>query len=239
VNGRETLDPERWIVPRRDRVVVDGRLVGDDVPRVVIAFHKPKGCVTTRVDPGGRPTVYDVLGEVSRWVFPVGRLDRDTSGLLVLTNDHRLGERLTAPEHCVSKTYHARVSGVPDREALRALREGLALDGGVVTRPARVRVLGTPSGTTTPLSRHAARGKAASSTWLEIVLTEGKNRQVRRMGAAVGHEVLDLVRVAIGALPLGGLAPGEWRELGPGEVELLAGRESLGQRARRSGPKRV
>jgi pseudouridine synthase len=181
--------------------------VGDDTPRVVLAFHKPRGVVTTRADPGGRPTVYDALGDVGRWVFPVGRLDRDSSGLLILTNDHRLGERLTSPDHHVPKTYHARVVGVPDAEALRALREGLPLDDGTLTRPARVRVLGTASG--------------GSSTWLEIVLTEGKNRQVRRMGAAVGHEVLDLVRVGIGRLALGDLAPGKWRELDAGQVRSL------------------
>ena len=97
VNGALERAPSRWIDPARDRVEVDGRRVGDDTPRVVIAFHKPKGLVTTRADPGGRPTVYDALGDVGRWVFPVGRLDRDTSGLLILTNDHRLGERLTVP----------------------------------------------------------------------------------------------------------------------------------------------
>ena len=114
------------------------------------------------------------------------------------------------------KTYHARVAGLPDAEALRALREGLPLDDGTVTRPAKVRVLGTPRG--------------EGSTWLEIVLTEGKNRQVRRMGAAVGHEVLELVRVRIGRLSLGDLAPGEWRELGPAEVQsLLAGARPLRQ----------
>jgi 23S rRNA pseudouridine2605 synthase len=208
VNGREALDPTRWILPRRDRVVVDGRGVGDDATRVVIALHKPKGCVTTRSDPGGRRTVYDVLGDVGRWVFPVGRLDRDTSGLLVLTNDHRLGQRLTEPDHAVPKTYHARVRGVPDREALRALREGLPLDDGTLTRPATVRVLGSPP-------------RAEGSTWLEIVLHEGKNRQVRRMGAAVGHEVLELVRVRIGRLALGDMPPGEWRELAPAEIRLL------------------
>jgi 23S rRNA pseudouridine2605 synthase len=208
VNGREALDPTRWILPRRDRVVVDGRGVGDDATRVVIALHKPKGCVTTRSDPGGRRTVYDVLGDVGRWVFPVGRLDRDTSGLLVLTNDHRLGQRLTEPDHAVPKTYHARVRGVPDREALRALREGLPLDDGTLTRPATVRVLGSPP-------------RAEGSTWLEIVLHEGRNRQVRRMGAAVGHEVLELVRVRIGRLALGDMAPGEWRELAPAEIRLL------------------
>jgi 23S rRNA pseudouridine2605 synthase len=237
VNGREALLPERWILPRRDRVVVDGRLVGEDVPRTVIALHKPKGCVTTRADPGGRATVYDVLGAVGRpapasagssgargWVFPVGRLDRDTSGLLVLTNDHRLGQRLTDPEHRIPKTYHARVRGIPDREALRALREGLALDDATVTRPAQVRVLGSlprREGLSWVKSQGSSRVKSRGSTWLEIVLTEGKNRQVRRMGAAVGHEVIELVRVAIGALPLGDLAPGEWRELGPEEVARL------------------
>jgi len=216
VQGAVEREPSRWIDPSRDRVLVDGRPVGDDTPRVVLALHKPVGFVTTRSAPGGRATVYDALGDVGRWVFPVGRLDRDTSGLLVLTNDHRLGERLTSPEHHVPKTYHARVAGLPDAEALRALREGLPLDDGTVTRPAKVRVLGTPRG--------------EGSTWLEIVLTEGKNRQVRRMCAAVGHDVLELVRVRIGRLSLGDLAPGEWRELGPAEVQsLLAGARLLRQ----------
>jgi pseudouridine synthase len=233
VGGAVERSPSRRIDPLRDRVVVDGRRVGDRTRRVVLAFHKPAGVVTTRADPGGRATVYDALGDLGRlapagasatpgWVFPVGRLDRDTSGLLILTNDHRLGERLTSPDHRVPKTYHARVRGVPDGEALRALREGLPLGDGTVTRPARVRVLGTPSGAAAGRSGPAGREAAAVSTWLEIVLTEGKNRQVRRMGAAVGHEVVELVRVRVGRLGLGGLAPGEWRELGPQELESLA-----------------
>ena len=188
-----------------DRVRVDGRRVGDETERVVLALHKPVGFITTRVaTPAGGPTVYDARSAdvARRWVFPVGRLDRDTSGLLVLTNDHRLGERLTDPEHHVPKTYHARVAGVPDAEALRALREGLPLDDGTLTRPAKVRVLGTARGA----RRASPRGPG--STWLEIVLTEGKNRQVRRMGAAVGHEVVELVRVRIGGLPRRALAPG-------------------------------
>jgi 23S rRNA pseudouridine2605 synthase len=220
VNGVVARSPSRWIAPARDRVQVDGRRAGDEAERVVLAFHKPVGVVTTRADPAGRRTVYDALGDVGGWVFPVGRLDRDSSGLLILTNDHRLGERLTAPDHHVPKTYHARVRGVPDGEALRALREGLALDDGTLTRPAKVRVLGTPRS-----RERSGAGSGGASTWLEIVLTEGKNRQVRRMGAAVGHDVLDLVRVRIGRLDLGGLAPGEWRALGPEDVRhLLAGR---------------
>jgi 23S rRNA pseudouridine2605 synthase len=217
VNGALERTPSRWIDPVHDRVVVDGRRVGDERPRVVLAFYKPKGVVTTRADPQGRATVYDALGDVGSWVFPVGRLDRDSSGLLILTNDHRLGERLTSPDHRVPKTYRARVAGVPDAEALRALREGLPLDDGTLTRPAKVRVLGTPRG-------GPDTSRAEGSTWLEIVLTEGKNRQVRRMGAAVGHEVLALVRVRIGRLDLGDLAPGEWRELGPEEVKSLLAR---------------
>jgi 23S rRNA pseudouridine2605 synthase len=205
VNAGVERDPSRWIEPGRDRVSVDGGPVGDETPRVVIAFHKPVGVVTTRADPGGRATVYDALGDLGRWVFPVGRLDRDTSGLLILTNDHRLGERLTSPEHEVPKTYHALVAGIPEPETLRALREGLPLEDGVLTRPARVRALGSRRG----------------STWLEIVLREGRNRQVRRMCALVGHEVQQLVRVAIGSLGLAGLAVGEWRELEPAEVARL------------------
>jgi 23S rRNA pseudouridine2605 synthase len=216
VGGAVERKPSRWIDPARDRVRVDGRPVGDDTVRVVLAFHKPTGVVTTRTDPGGRKTVYDVLGDVGRWVFPVGRLDRDTSGLLVLTNDHRLGERLTSPEHHVPKAYHVRVDGVPDAQALRALREGLPLDDGE-TRPATVRVLGAARGAP---AAGAAEGRV--STWLEIVLTEGRNRQVRRMCAAVGHDVLELVRVRVGRLLLGDLAPGQWRELSPEEVKALA-----------------
>jgi len=213
VAGRVERDPRRRLDLRRDRLALDGRPVDASVERIVIALHKPAGLVTTRADPGGRPTVYAALGDLGRWVFPVGRLDRASSGLLILTNDHRLGERLTAPEHHVPKTYHARVRGVPDRAALQALREGLPLADGSLTRPAAVRLLGSPRG---------AVGDAATS-WLELVLTEGKNRQVRRMGAAVGHEVLELVRVAIGGLRLGALASGEWRRLEPGEVAALAG----------------
>jgi 23S rRNA pseudouridine2605 synthase len=209
VLGRVCRSPSRRVDPARDAIAVDGRRVSEGGERLVIALHKPVGLVTTRVDPGGRPTVYAALQGLPRWVFPVGRLDRDSSGLLVFTNDHRLGEQLTSPLAHVAKTYHVRVRGVPDAAVLAALREGTPLEDGTTTRPATVRVIG------------AARGSDAPSTWLEIVLTEGKNRQLRRMGAAVGHEVLELVRVAIGRFRLGTLASGEWRELGPAEVAEL------------------
>jgi 23S rRNA pseudouridine2605 synthase len=206
VGGRTVRWPQRRIDARRDRVEVDGLRVGDAAERIVVALHKPAGYITTRVDPGGRATVYELLRGLDRWVFPVGRLDRDSAGLLVLTNDHRLGQRLTDPAHEVPKTYHVRVEGAPDEAALRALREGVPLPDGRPSRPARVRVLGT------------ARG---GQTWLEVVLQEGRNRQVRRMCAAVGHEVHELVRVAIGTLPLGDLPAGGWRRLDAAEVRRL------------------
>jgi 23S rRNA pseudouridine2605 synthase len=209
VRGHEVTDPDFWLDPSRDVVVVDGRIVSDATARIVIAFHKPVGLVTTRTDPGGRPTVYDSLRDVGQWVFPVGRLDRDTSGLLIMTNDHRLGERLTSPLAHVPKTYHARVAGIPDASALQLLREGVPIGRGETTRPAKVRALGS---------------SRSGGTWLELVLTEGKNRQIRRMGAAVGHDVLELVRVAVGGLGLGDLRPGEWRRLDAEEVARLAGR---------------
>jgi pseudouridine synthase len=206
LNGRVVKRPEARIDPERDEVSVDGEVVGDLVETLAIALHKPVGYVTTRRDPAGRPTVYDLIGDVGRYVFPVGRLDRDSSGLLVLTNDHRLGERLTSPAAHVPKTYHVRVAGLPDAQALRALREGLPLDDGP-TRPARVRSLGA---------------RRDGTAWLEIALTEGKNRQVRRMCAAVGHDVIDLVRVAIGRLSLGELAPGRWKTLDAKDLARLA-----------------
>jgi pseudouridine synthase len=212
VGGRRVLFPARRIDPRRDHVSVDGAPVGDETERLTVALHKPPGYITSRTDPGGRSTVYELLRDLGRWVFPVGRLDRDTSGLLILTNDHRLGHRLTDPTHDVPKTYHARVKGLPEEGVLDLLRKGIDVGDGALTRPARVRVLG------------AAR---SGTTWLEIVLKEGKNRQVRRMCSAVGHDVLDLTRVAIGGLLLGDLAPGEWRRLAPGELSRLQSKEGL------------
>lgn len=205
VGGRVALSPRLRIDPVRDRVEVDGAHVHDLRRHVVLALHKPEGYVTTRHEPGGRPTVYDLLDDVGAWVFPVGRLDRDTAGLLVFTNDHRLGQELTDPGSHVPRTYHARVRGLPADDALRVLREGAVLEDGTRCRPAGVRALGgTPAG-----------------AWLEIVLTEGKNRQVRRMCASIGHEVLELTRVSIGGLALGDLARGAWRRLDADEIALL------------------
>jgi len=246
VDGLVVRAPQRRIQARRQRVEVDGLRVSDQRRQVVVALHKPAGYVTTRSDPGGRPTVYDLLGEVGQWVFPVGRLDRETSGLLILTNDHRLGEELTDPQRHVPKTYHARVRGVPSAEALRVLRDGVALEDGTRCRPAVVHALGTAragpaeaagrgvSGAFPSLraadslrreriddEQRAAGAAGRGGAWLEIVLTEGKNRQVRRMCALVGHDVKELVRVRIGALALDELPRGEWRRLDESDLARL------------------
>ena len=215
VDGAVVRAPQRRVNPRRHRVEVDGVRVGDRRRRVALVLHKPPGYLTTRSDPGGRPTVYDLLGDVGAWVFPVGRLDRDSSGLLILTNDHRLGDELTDPGRHVPKTYHARVRGVPSKEALAALRGGVTLEDGTRCRPARVRALGVAGG------RGAEREPAS---WLEITLTEGKNRQVRRMCAVVGHDVLELARVRIGALALDDLPRGAWRRLTEEDLAALRAR---------------
>jgi 23S rRNA pseudouridine2605 synthase len=209
VRGRVARAPSLRVDLRRDRIAIDGRAVGEaDVERFVLAYHKPVGLITSRVDPGGRPTIYDALRDLPGWVFPVGRLDRDSSGLLILTNDHRLGQRLTDPEAHVEKRYHVRVQGLPSRVTLAALREGIDIGDSKPTRPARVRLLGTPR---------------EGGAWLEIALTEGRNRQIRRMCAALGHDVIALVRVAIGRLTLSDLEVGAWRRLDQGEVGRLLG----------------
>jgi 23S rRNA pseudouridine2605 synthase len=185
-------------VERADDVRVDGRPVGAQRLRHVL-LNKPRGTITTARDPEGRPTVVDLVGDEIR-VVPVGRLDRDTTGVLVLTNDGPLAHRLAHPRYQVEKTYVVEVEGELDDDAVRRLAEGLELEDGP-TAPARVRRLGP--------SR------------LELVLHEGRNRQVRRMLEAVGHPVTKLRRSRYAGLGPGRLRPGDWRELTRAEVAAL------------------
>jgi pseudouridine synthase len=208
VNGRVAVSPRPPVDPARDQVLVDGLRVAAAAERLVVALHKPVGLLTTRVDPRERPTVYEALRDLDRWVFPVGRLDKDTSGLLILTNDTALGRTLTDPDHHIPRTYQARVRGRPDPETLRLMCEGVDLGNGLVTRPAVARLLPAPA-TDPPTSL------------LELTLTEGRRRQVRRMCALLGHPVRTLARTRIGALDLGDLAPGQWRLLGPPDLARL------------------
>jgi len=198
VNG-EVADLGRRVDAERDRVEVDGAAVGVRPGQVYYLLNKPRGVVTTAADTHGRPTVVDLVPGEPR-VFPVGRLDADTEGLLLLTNDGELTHRLTHPSFGVEKEYLAEVVGTPSPAAVRRLREGVDLEDGR-TAPARVAVV-PPRG-------------------LRIVVHEGRNRQVRRMCEAVGHPVVRLVRTRIGPLADRDLAPGEWRELSIAEVRGL------------------
>jgi 23S rRNA pseudouridine2605 synthase len=199
VGGKVVLDPA-LDVTERDAVAVDGRSVSAE-PTVVIALNKPAGVVSTARDTHGRPTVVDLVAERGLRLYPVGRLDLDTTGLLLLTNDGELANLLTHPRHEVAKTYRARVHDPPvGTDALRALREGVALDDGP-TLPARVR--------------------QPRPGVLEITLREGRKRQVRRMCEAVGHPVRSLERIAFGPLRLGDLARGAHRRLAPEEIDRL------------------
>jgi pseudouridine synthase len=185
-----------------DRVELDGRVLRPE-PLAYVLLHKPAGVVTTAHDPYGRPTVVGLVGHARR-IVPVGRLDADTTGALLLTNDGALAHRLAHPRYGVEKTYLADVEGVPGPDALRRLAEGVELEDGR-TAPARVRLVGR------------RRGGAR----LELVLHEGRKRQVRRMCEAVGHPVVRLHRRAYAGLTVEGLAPGEWRELTGAEVAGL------------------
>ncbi|MBI3097856.1 MAG: rRNA pseudouridine synthase [Planctomycetes bacterium] len=216
VNGRVVRHPELGIAAGRDRVSVDGRPL-EAARRFSILLHKPVDVVTTAFDPEGRRTVYDLLPREIGWVFPVGRLDRMSSGLLLLTNDTRLGERLTNHEHGVPKSYVVKLTGSLEAADLDRLSRGVRLDDGYITRPAEVRLLPAPP----PVKGPA--GPPPTSTWIEMTIDEGKNRQIRRMGEAIGHPVERLKRVRIGPLTVSGLASGAWRRLTePEEEELYA-----------------
>ena len=203
VNGKVARDPDQWVDMERDRVRFDNRPL-EVRERLYVLLYKPAGYLTTYKDPDGRPTVYDLVADVGTFLSPVGRLDLDTSGLLLLTNDNQLAERVTNPDSHVPKTYLVKASVVLSDEQLQQLHDGIELSDGP-TRPAAVRRV-----------RDSAR-----YTHFEITLTEGRNRQVRRMVEALGARVLKLVRVRIGSIAIGTLPIGGWRLLTPAEVAAL------------------
>jgi 23S rRNA pseudouridine2605 synthase len=208
VNG-ERAELGRRVDPDADVIEVDGAQIGTKAGLVHYLLNKPAGVVTTASDPQGRPTVVELVPAEPR-VFPVGRLDADTEGLLLLTNDGDLTHRITHPSYGVEKEYLAEVASEPSRGALRALRQGVELDDGI-TAPAKVAVVG--------------------DRLIKLTIHEGRNRQVRRMCEAVGHPVVRLVRTRIGPLAERSLAPGEWRALAQDEVRALE--RAVAERPRR------
>lgn len=210
VNGKLVQSPDHWVDLERDRVTFDGKPVRAGERRYIL-LYKPKGYITSYGDPEGRATVYDLLGGLGVWVVPVGRLDQDTSGLLIMTNDTQFAERIMNPEFHVPKTYLVKCSTLLPDDAIDQLRAGVQLNDGP-TRPAAVKRL----------------RDSGKYTHLEITITEGRNRQVRRMIEAVGSKVLKLVRTAIGAVEIGGLEIGKYRDLTAEELRALEGGRSRG-----------
>jgi len=206
VNGKLIQTPDYWVDLARDKVSLDGRPIRAG-KKLYWLLYKPKGYLTTYKDPEGRPTIYDLISGVGVWVFPAGRLDLDSSGLLILTNDTQFAERLTNPEHKVPKTYQVKASTLLSDAHIERLRKGVTLNDGP-TRPALVNRL----------------RDSEKYTVIEITITEGRNRQVRRMLEAVGSKVLELVRTAIGDVQIGDLAIGACRPLTEREVKQLGGR---------------
>jgi 23S rRNA pseudouridine2605 synthase len=198
-----TENPDQWVDVVKDKITVDGRPLESE-KRIYLLLYKPKGFVTTASDPDGRPTVYDLVKGVKSWISPVGRLDLDTTGLLILTNDTQFGERLTNPEHHVPKTYQVKVRGMLSDEQIDQLRNGLELNDGP-TRPAIVQRL----------------RNSEKYSFIEMTITEGRNRQVRRMIEALGSKVMKLTRTAIGPIRIGTLEVGRYRELTAEELSVL------------------
>jgi pseudouridine synthase len=210
VNGATVTALGTKADPASDDIRVDGRRIKPPARARYILLNKPRGYITSRSDPQRRPTVIDLLaaGGIRDYVYPVGRLDYDSEGLLLLTSDGDLAARLTHPRHGVEREYEVRVRGVPEPRLIERLSRGVVIDGRK-TAPAKARLLRTIEGTAGPQG------------WLSLVLREGRNRQVRKMCDAIGHPVVRLRRVRIATIADDRLKPGEFRELSPRELRSL------------------
>ena|SRR5947207_5995536 len=210
VNGQTVTALGTKADPHVDDIRVDGRRIKPAARRLYILMYKPRGYITSRSDPQHRPTVIDLLarGGVRDYVYPVGRLDYESEGLLLLTSDGDLAARLTHPSHEVEREYHARVRGVPDRHAIDRLSKGIVIDGRKTT-PAGVKL------------QKVIEGEDGAYAIISITVHEGRNRQVRKMCEAIGHPVVRLRRVRIGPISDERIRPGEFRELDPKEISAL------------------
>ena len=204
LNGKVVVELGTKADTDNDYIKVNGKLITRPEPKAYVILFKPRGYVTTSKDPEGRPTVMELLEKVKVRVFPVGRLDYDTEGLILCTNDGDLAHRLQHPSHEIPKTYLVKVDGVPTQEGVLKLRNGVKLRDGM-TAPARVKII----------------KKAEANSWLEIIIHEGRNRQIKRMFEAIGHTVIKLKREGLAFLTLGELKPGEFRHLNAEEVKNL------------------
>lgn len=204
VGGRIITDPGHLVTPERTAIVIDGGETATRAVRVVILLHKPRGVVTTRSDPEGRPTVYDLIRDAGTHLVPVGRLDMASTGLLLFTNDTRLAHWLTDPETALPRVYLVTVRGRVEDDTATAIEQGLVVDGDRLQA-----------------RRVTVRKRSNRESHLVVELVEGKNREIRRLMKASGHEVTRLARVSFGGLELGTLAPGRWRVIEEDEIKEL------------------
>ena len=207
VNGRKVFELGVKINPKKDHVKVRGKLVGSRPQRVYFVFNKPKNVVTSTSDPCGRPTVLDFFKRIKKRVFPVGRLDWGTEGLLLVTNDGDFAWKIANPKSNIPKTYHAKLDGLVSTGRLEKLKRGVSLPGGKV-KATHIKYL---------------KRRSDKKDWIQITVTEGKNRQVRKMFEKIGFDVVKLKRVAIGQLKLSGLKPGNYRPMNQKDLEKLFG----------------
>ena len=222
VNGETVRELGTKADPATDEIKVDGRRIKTAQRKRYVLLNKPRGYITSRSDPQGRPTVMDLMKGVKEYIYPVGRLDYDTEGLLLLTNDGELAARLTHPRHEVDKVYEARVRGVPDAHTLDRLARGVTIEGRR-TSPAKLRA-------SEPIVK-----ESGEQTIVEITIHEGRQRQVREMFDSVGHPVVRLKRVRIGPVDDPHIPPGHWRDLTPQEVAKLQRAAGVAAAARPTG----
>ncbi len=207
VNGKKVFELGVKVDPREDRILVDGKPARMQRTRLIFAFNKPRGVLTTMEDPLDRPTIKDYFEEYTERIFPVGRLDWDSEGLLVLTNDGDLAQQIMHPKHEITKTYLVKVDGQPTPEHLDKLRRGVSIIGGKA-KASHVAMIKRPKG-------------SDQYAWIKIIITEGRNRQIRMMFEKIGFDVLKLQRVAIGRLKLGRMDRGEYAILDEADVQKI------------------
>jgi 23S rRNA pseudouridine2605 synthase len=209
IEGRVKVNGKAAVIgmkadPTTDHIKVDGKLLVNPENKVYFIFNKPRGVVTSLSDPEGRPTVNDFLRGIKQRVFPVGRLDYDSEGMLILTNDGEFAQAVLHPSRKIPKTYLVKIKGLLEEEEINKLRNGIRLDR-TVTAPAKVKRL----------------RKAEHNSWIEMTISEGKKRQIRRMLEKVGHQVIRLMRIRIGGLEMGPLKPGTYRRITPAEIDRI------------------
>jgi len=202
--------------PRKDHIRVNGKPIGTFQPKAYLLLNKPRGCVTTLDDPLGRPTIRDFLHGEKKRVYPVGRLDFDSEGLLILTNDGEFHHRLTHPKYGIPRTYLVKVKGIPDPGAMRRIRDGVVLEGGI-TLPAKVHLV----------------KRLKRNSWMRLTVYEGRNKLIKRMCDAISHPVIRLRRIRYGSLNLGDLKLGKYRYLTPEEIDGLKGKRTSAHSVRK------